>query len=555
MMPWRRNNLARQYLIAALVAAITPLVVIAFLYDRYSVRLIDTISQSRTEGEVQAVAVRMGSFLSAQMNRLENIADLPQTAQFFAAEEPVMSDMLFDFLLLETESRDVYAIELRDMDERLLVSVPNRRPLMGQRDPTTPHVQVEKADVLGPVLPADGLPGSFMLRLPVSVNGASLGYVVMRLRLASLTEHMAPLILAGSKAPQLVIFDRIRLGPTGVVESAGPVIHSSRPILPGWRLDLVARTDQFSDRRQVLRLTLLLLSFALVGALGLLFFQLSNRLTRYLRPLKEGADAVSRGDFSTPVPETAPGELGSLAQAFNHMRRHLRDMINSRVDIERRAALGNMAAGIAHEVRNPLATVSAAIYGLRRGETAPERIEMYDEMSGEIERMDRTIESFLKYARPTDPKREWVSVRDTFRGLKTLTAARLMERAITLNLGGESRLELWIDPAHLRQILLNLVLNATDALPRGGLISLQVVREGGAIVLTVADTGVGMDEETLGKVMRPFFTTRSGGSGLGLAVTAELTRVNDGRIRIDSSPGIGTTVTLTFPDPPKEAPA
>ena len=71
---------------AALVAAIVPLLIIAFLYDRYSVRLIDTISRSRTEGEVQAVAVRMGSFLRAQLNRLENIADLPETAQFLASD-------------------------------------------------------------------------------------------------------------------------------------------------------------------------------------------------------------------------------------------------------------------------------------------------------------------------------------------------------------------------------------------------------------------------------------------------------------------------------------
>lgn len=538
---------------AALVAAIIPLVGIAFLYDRYSVRLIDTISRSRTEGEIQAVAVRMSSFLGAQLNRLENIADLPETAQFLAADPHVMTETLFDFLLLEAESPDVYAIELRDMDERLLATVPKVHPTLTDRSNATPFVRFEQADVIGPVLPPQGLPGWFMIRLPVSVDGAVLGYVVMRLRLASLTEQMAPLMISGIKSPQLVVFERIHLNAAGRIEPAGDVIHSSRPILPGWQLDLVAQTTQLNDRRQALRLTLLVLSFALVVALGILFLQLSNRLTRYLRPLKDGADAISRGNFSVHVPENGPGELGSLARAFNHMRRHLRDMITSRVDSERRAALGNMAAGIAHEVRNPLATVSATLYGLKRGESSPERIEMYDEMSGEIERVDRTIEEFLKYARPSTPKRELVLVRDTFRGLRTLTSAQILERDITLNLGGDSRLELLIDPAHLRQILLNLILNAIQALPNGGLISLKVVRIGDTTVLTVADTGEGMSTQTLQKVMRPFFTTRAGGSGLGLAVTAELTRANGGQIQIESVLGEGTTVTLTFPSPPREA--
>ncbi|WP_194269239.1 sensor histidine kinase [Tritonibacter litoralis] len=539
---------------AALVAAIVPLLVIAFLYDRYSVRLIDTISRSRTEGEVQAVAVRMGSFLRAQLNRLENIADLPETAQFLASDHPVMSDTLYDFLLLEADSPDVYAIELYSMEERLLATVPQTQSPPPVQDATTPFVSFEQADVIGPVLPPNGLPGWFMIRLPVSVNRAELGYVVMRLRLNSLTEKMGPLILTGIKSPQLVVFDRIHLNAAGHRVAAGSVLHSSNPILPGWHLDLVALTDKLNDRRQALRLTLLILSFALVLALGLLFFQLSNRLTGYLRPLKEGADALSRGDFSANVPENGPGELGSLARAFNHMRRHLRDMINSRVDIERRAALGNMAAGIAHEVRNPLATIAATVYGLKRGETSPERVEMYDEMSGEIERVDRAIEEFLKYARPSTPKREPVLVRDTFRGLRTLTSAQVLERNITLNLGGDSQLELMIDPAHLRQILLNLILNAIQAVPDGGLISLKVLHLCGATVLTVEDNGAGMDGATLDKVMRPFFTTRSGGSGLGLAVTAELTRANGGYIHIDSTPGTGTTVTLTFPDPPREAP-
>lgn len=545
---WSSGSLARRYMVAALCAALLPLLTISILYDRYAADLIHRISDSRIEGETEAVAARMGSFLAGQMNRLENIADLPATAAFLRAGvgQPI-DDAYFDFLLLEAESPEVYSIALLDHEERLVVAAPAGAGGQDAIPVTAPFVRHAGTDIIGPILPDNGRPGWVVIRMPVTVNHEPLGFVMMRLRLASLTEQMAPLSLSGIRSPQLVVFDRQGVAATGVPAAAGDVLQSSAPILPGWRVQLVADAGRLDAPRQNLRLTLLLLAALLAAAMGALFVQMSRRLSGYLRPLRDGADAVSHGDFATPVPENGPGELGSLARAFNHMRRQLREMINSRVDAERRGALGDMAAGIAHEVRNPLATVSTTIYGMKRGEPDPDRLYMYDEISDEIERVDRTIEAFLRYARPAAPVRARVAVREVFRSLRTLTAARLMDQGITMNLAGESRLEFEIDPTHLRQILLNLVLNAVEAMPNGGVISLTVLRQGGDVVLTVADTGTGMDAQTLDKVLQPFFTTRAGGSGLGLAVTAELVHNNDGSMDIDSRPGKGTVVTLTFP--------
>ncbi|SMX27208.1 Sensor protein ZraS [Pelagimonas phthalicica] len=544
----RNGSVAKNYLFAALFAALLPLILISVLYDRYSAQLIDTISHSRAEGELEAVTSRMGSFLGGHLNRLENIVDLPETARFLGSGQPIneASDLL-DFLLLEAESQDVYSIELLDPKGKVLAVVPSSDGFRGDVLPTTPIISFQNAEVVGPVLPADGYPGWFQFSLPVKVDHQILGYAVMRMRLASLTEQMQPLELEGIRTPQLVVFDRMKLKSTGAMATGETILQSSRAILPGWHLELVAQNDQLTSPRQTLRIVLLLLSALLAAVMVLLFLRLSHRLNTYLAPLKAGADAVSRGDFMTAVPETGPGELGSLAKAFNHMRRHLRDMINSRVESERRASLGNLAAGIAHEVRNPLATVVTALYGLKRQETKGDRIEMYDEIAEEIERVDQTIEEFLKYARPARPNVERVAVRDVFRSLHTLTAAKLMEHGVTLNLGGESRLEFEIDEAHLRQILLNLILNSIDALPQGGLISLTALRVGGDVQIRVEDNGTGMTEEVLAKVLRPFFTTRTRGSGLGLAVCAELVRSNGGRMDIESAEGKGTKVTLTFP--------
>jgi len=236
-----------------------------------------------------------------------------------------------------------------------------------------------------------------------------------------------------------------------------------------------------------------------------------------------------------------------LGRSFNKMSSQIGTMINSRIDVERRATLGNMAAGIAHEIRNPLATVTTTLHGLNQGEKDIERQQMYELICDEIRRVDNTIGEFLKYAKPRDPVKEAVLIRDVFKSVKTLTAASTYEKKIALNLLGDSTIELDIDHAHLKQILLNLTLNAIEALPDGGHIILKAHRDGKAAVISVTDDGIGMDDETLDKIFRPFFTTRAGGTGLGLSVTSQLVEDNGGTLDIESALNHGTRITLIFP--------
>jgi len=519
---------------------------VAAIYDRYSKQLIDTLFESRIEGDLDSVAAHMNSVLAGQINRLENIVDLADTASFFRARPAPITDHLLDFLLLEAESADVYAIALYDAQDAFVTAVPVTGVSWQPPATTTPLVMHDGTEVLGPILPSDAQPGWFLLRRPVVVNQIKLGSVALRMRLASLTEQMGALSEPGVFLPQLTVFDRLYLSPAGTVAERGPVLQRSKPVLPGWRVDMVSVDEHLGAPRQRLRTVLLGIAAVLAVMLSVLFIKMSKRLDSDLKPLKAGAEAVARGDFRTRIDEDGPGELGTLARAFNAMRRQLRGMINSRVDSERRAALGNMAAGIAHEIRNPLATVNTALYGLRAKEVEPERLDMYEEIADEIARVDATISEFLNYARPSPPAPAWVKVRDVFESLRTLTAAQLLENGVTLNLTGESGLHLRVDPAHLRQILLNLILNACDALPQGGTITLCVYRDGQAVVVDVADNGVGMDDETRAHILQPFFTTHAGGTGLGLPMTAELVRSNGGELQIRSALGAGTQVTMTF---------
>ncbi len=541
-------NLARRYLWGALVAALIPLVLISVAYDRYSVNLLQTLVTNRLSSNVEAVAARMSSYISAHDTRLENIADLRDTTLFFESQDPRIADQLYDLLLLEVESPDIYAIELQGLDGTALATVPTSRALTRSAEfSTLPFVEVDGTDIIGPALPSNGRPGWILIRRPVSRQQEVIGYVAIRSRLASITELAGGLEEPGVLLPQLTVFDRIRVTPVGTEASEGVVLAQSTQFIPGWRLNLVEGGSDLDEPRRRIRYLILLL--AIVSAVGLffLFFKMSQRLSGYLTPLNTGAQAIASGDFSVTVNEDGPGELGALARSYNRMREHLEKLIASRVDSERRATLGDMAAGIAHEIRNPLTTVAATLHGLSRGEKDAERQDMYQIVGSELDRVEETITEFVNFAKPRAPEIEEVLVRDVLKSVKTLISASAHEHAITISVSGDSTLRINVDAAQLRQIILNLSLNAIQAMTDGGQLRFRCYQDEGQAKLVVADNGHGMDASVLGKLFRPFFTTRSGGTGLGLPITNQLVEANGGKLHVASVPGEGTTVSIHFP--------
>ena len=548
-LPFRRLNLARRYIWGALVAALIPLAIIASLYDRYSANLLNNLITNRVDAGLEATAAKLNNFMAVQVNRLENIVDLPDTTTFFLShEESSVSQLLSDFLRIETESPDIYAIEFSDINGNILQTIPETRTRAKPEGYNTlPLIQHGAVEVLGPVLPSGGRPGWFLISMPVKSNQETIGIVSLRMRLASLSEQTASLVEPDVYQPHILVFDRIRLSAVGTAAEPAIEVAKSRQFFPGWKIQLVKGRDIFREPRTSIRY--LLLVAAAASALGLvyLFFTMSERLSRYLQPLSEGARAIANGNFNLSVSEDAPGELGILARSYNQMREQLGKLIDSRVDVERRAALGNMAAGIAHEIRNPLTTVSTTVHGLKRSEQDPERQQMFDVISSEIARVDSTIGEFLNYARPSEPDKEQVAINEILRSIKVLVATMGHEKAVVVNISGQSNLMLHIDQAHLRQILLNLALNAIEAMPDGGHLTMRAYRDNGNGVLVVADDGKGIDEDTKAKILRPFFTTKTGGSGLGLSITNQLVEANGGTMLIESEEGVGTTITIEFP--------
>ena len=247
-----------------------------------------------------------------------------------------------------------------------------------------------------------------------------------------------------------------------------------------------------------------------------------------------------------------------LRQSYDELREAQRELTRK----EQLAAVGELAAVIAHEVRNPLAIISNAVAGLRRRETAAQdRETLLTILKEESSRLNRLVGDLLRYARPVNVQRQLVSVREIIE--RTVTSTGLRETMpVEIHEEGEIH-AIWGDPGLLRQVFDNLIENAVQAMggttvdsaaasyprPRALSISLRSGRREAldGVHIDVQDTGEGMDPHVRVRAKDPFFTTRPSGTGLGLAIVDRIVEAHDGEISITSRTGAGTTVSVFLP--------
>ena len=233
---------------------------------------------------------------------------------------------------------------------------------------------------------------------------------------------------------------------------------------------------------------------------------------------------------------------------------------------ERLAAVGELSASMAHEIRNPLAAISGAIQMLQRegegGRGGEQSRRLMDIVLRETDRLNRLLTEFLEYARPGPLRREPLRLEETVAEVLAIFDASRPE-ATTVSVAIEPGLRLRADPGQLRQLLWNLLLNAAQAMPEGGSIGVDAHAsrppqegpgggrndglEGGWIELGVRDGGVGIPAEVLDRIFDPFFTTKPGGTGLGLATVHRIVEEHGGSIRVQSSAGKGTSFHVRLP--------
>lgn len=216
---------------------------------------------------------------------------------------------------------------------------------------------------------------------------------------------------------------------------------------------------------------------------------------------------------------------------------------------ERMAALGKMAAGVAHELRNPLSSIKGLALLLKSqisatgcgGETAEILVK-------EVERLNRSIGELLDYARPGQLKRQYTSLNEIIRKIVSLVQVDAESYGISIEQELDDELSLVsVDPDKMNQVLLNLLLNAIQAMPDGGHLSVRTEADGNMILVRIKDNGVGIDPENLSRVFDPYFTTKSNGTGLGLSLSAKIIEEHGGQIKIVSKQHEGTEVRIILP--------
>jgi len=320
-----------------------------------------------------------------------------------------------------------------------------------------------------------------------------------------------------------------------------------------------------SSRRPLIELQRQIISTAmLVGSIGILVAVLASlwfaaRVTRPVVSLAEAARRVAAGDLGAKVEVESSDELGELAASFNRMTEDLLQQKDRTLQAERVAAWRELARRLAHELKNPLFPLQVTVENLMRAkQKSPEMFEeVFHEgtatLLAEINNLKTIIGRFSEFSKMPQPQRRPTQVNDVARSVLRVFHAQLRgndkeKNPITVHTAlAEALPEISADPDLLHRALQNLVLNAIDAMPQGGELTIRTETLGDRIELSVSDTGSGLTQEECGRLFTPYYTTKQHGTGLGLAIVQSVVSDHGGTISVESTKEKGTTFRIELP--------
>lgn len=303
------------------------------------------------------------------------------------------------------------------------------------------------------------------------------------------------------------------------------------------------------------------LTFSLITALVpnlILVLLIVRSISRPLRRITLAAVAVTEGEYGTTVSENSNDEIGILAQSFNEMSRkmesdieQLRKLNEQLIRTEKLAAMGTLSAGVAHEVNNPLASISSLIQMMQSKQNLDDETrERLGLISTQISRISQVTRDMMDFARARPAARSDADINSVIEtslrlaafdsGFKKISVVKILNK----NLPGIS-----VDADQLQQVFLNLFLNAKDAMPTGGELNIKSHADAETVIIEISDTGTGIDPEFAKQIFDPFFTTKPGGkgTGLGLAVCYGIVTAHGGKIEAAANFPSGTTFSITLP--------
>jgi len=316
--------------------------------------------------------------------------------------------------------------------------------------------------------------------------------------------------------------------------------------IPGYSWYVVVERD-YSDvmqqvvalRHWVVLITIGLLLIFIVVSLGL-----SRSITKPISQLVESTRRIAQGFYNEPVRASGDiEELNFIGQELDRMRRQvatseakLRERLSEseqlRIEGERLAAIGALAASLAHEIRNPLNAMSLLLTRLQGLGDETKKTMIFHDLFGEVARLDRLVSSILDYARPVQLNLSSVDLKDTLNSVADLFRTLAESKGLTMQVVESPSVSVRGDRDKLKQCLVNLVKNSFDVLDEAGIVRLSCTREGDVAQFIVADNGPGIAPEIMKKLFSPFFTTKEQGTGLGLSEVHKIITAHGGKIEI-----------------------
>jgi signal transduction histidine kinase len=281
---------------------------------------------------------------------------------------------------------------------------------------------------------------------------------------------------------------------------------------------------------------------------------MARKIIRPVLTLNQGVQRVGRGELGAVIDVVGHGEIKELSLAFNEMSAKLKESVDAiktaqenLVRTEKLYALGEFSAGLAHEIKNPLTSMKMLMQTAKeRG--APLCTTDISIIEGEINRIDRIVKEFLAFARPAKADLVTTDINEIAKEVVILSRPKIEQANINiaeLYDYGIPKVKAHADG--LKQVFLNIVLNAVQAMEEGGTLTISTSSDTDSVAACVRDTGRGIPDENLKRIFDPFFTTKEDGTGMGLAIAYSIMREHGGQIEIDSVMNKGTVVSILLP--------
>ncbi len=540
---WRAPSLTlrTRFMLVVLLGAVLPLGLLGYWLTRATERSGEELLRGRLEETLDRLVREMGV----------NWAGLRSNLLDLAAHPTVVSDVRDPEAPRAGAPADVRELYARLQDDITQVTLHDTTGAVLWEMAADYGPASYRARAIGPTLPV-------RLDFHAPVSGERLGTLDARVAVSSLLGSRR----MGVVSSVLALFDANGT-PVLPVSIAPDVIRrpqfdwADEPWVgvrrvatePPVELVLVAPAgpfkQPFADAKRRGTLALLFVTLASLALVVLL----TARITRSLRRLAHAADAVAGGDLDQKVPAEGGRELSRVARAFNAMTENLRHTLRRLTQQESLAAVGEFAASLAHEVRNPLSSIRLDLQLAEEKTADPGAVELVGRALRTVERLNTTVTGALQVARSGRIQREPLDLKTVVEAAMHSAEPEFHKRGVRLaaSVNGAGTVEMLGDAAALEQVFLNLLLNAAQAMEGGGEARVTLERDGQSVLVSVEDDGHGIPQELHSQIFEPFLTTKSEGTGLGLATVQRIVAAHGGEVTVESPKEGGTIVTVHLP--------